>query len=107
MNTNQGVVAVVKPALAKGTSSASFRLRNGSLNAVRLRRVFDRNGDGEITVDELAQALDALGLDADRAGLAATVGAYMPDGTAGLRFEDLDKLHRAPGDAFFGALVDQ
>jgi len=104
MDTNQGVVAVVKPALAKGTPSASFQLRNGSLNAVRLRRVFDlfdRNGDGEITVDELAQALDALGLDADRFGLAATVSA------AGLRFEDSDKLHRALGDAFFGALADQ
>jgi len=90
--------------------SASFRLRNGSLNAVRLRRVFDlfdRNGDGEITVDELAQALDALGLDADRAGLAATVGAYVPDGAAGLRLEDFDKLHRALGDAFFGALANQ
>ena len=110
MDTNQGVVAVVKPALAKGMLSASFRLRNGSLNAVRLRRVFDlfdRNGDGEITVDELAQALDALGLDADRAGLAATVGAYVPDGAVGLRFEDFDKLHRALGDAFFGALADQ
>jgi len=56
--------------------------------------VFDRNGDGEITVD-------ARGLDADRTGLAATVGA------AGLRFEDFDKLHRALGDAFFGALADQ
>ena len=107
MDTNQGVVAVVKPALAKGTPSSSFRLHNGSLNAARLRRVFDRNGDGEITVDELAQALDALGLDADRAGLAATVGAYVPDGATGLRFEDFDKLHRALGDAFFGALADQ
>lgn len=110
MDTNQGVVAAVKPGLAKGTPSASFRLRNGSLNAVRLRRVFDlfdRNGDGEITVDELAQALDALGLDADRAGLAATVGAYVPAGAAGLRFEDFDQLHRALGDAFFGALADQ
>nr|XP_034576246.1 probable calcium-binding protein CML32 [Setaria viridis] len=106
---NQGVVAV-KPTLAKGTPSASFRLRNGSLNAVRLRRVFDlfdRNGDGEITVDELAQALDALGLDADRASLAATVGAYVPEGAAGLRFEDFDTFHRALGDAFFGALADK
>ncbi|XP_066378423.1 probable calcium-binding protein CML32 [Miscanthus floridulus] len=110
MDTNQGVVAVVKPALAKGTSSASFWLRNGSLNMVRLRRVFDlfdRNGDGEIMVDELAQALDSLGLDADRVGLATTVGAYVPDGAAGLRFEDFDKLHRTLGDAFFGALADQ
>ncbi|XP_066353523.1 probable calcium-binding protein CML32 [Miscanthus floridulus] len=103
MDTNHGVVAVVKPALAKGTPSASFRLGNGSLNAVHLRRVFDlfdRNGDGEITVDELAQALDAL-------GLAATVGTYVPDGAAGLRFEDFDKLHCVLGDAFFGALADQ
>ena len=110
MDTNQGVVAVVKPALAKGTPSASFRLRNGSLNAVRLRRVFDlfdRNGDNEIMVEELAQASDALSLDADHAGLAATVGAYVPGGAAGLRFEDFDKLHRALGDAFFGALADQ
>ncbi|TVU37217.1 hypothetical protein EJB05_10520, partial [Eragrostis curvula] len=102
-------VAAVKPSLAKAAPSASFRLRNGSLNAVRLRRVFDlfdRNGDGEITVDELAQALDALGLDADRASLAATVGAYVPEGAAGLRFEDFDALHRALGDAFFGSLAE-
>jgi calcium-binding protein CML len=108
-NHQQGVAVAVRPVLAKGTPSASFRLRNGSLNAVRLRRVFDlfdRNGDGEITVDELAQALDALGLDADRAGLAATVGGYVPEGAAGLRFEDFDALHRALGDAFFGALPD-
>ncbi|CAD6245899.1 unnamed protein product [Miscanthus lutarioriparius] len=109
MDTNQGVVAVVKPALAKGTSSASFRLRNENLNAVRLRHVFDlfdRNGDGEITVGKLAQALDTLGLDTDHAGLAASVGAYVLDGAAGLRFEDFDKLHRALRDDFFGALAD-
>ncbi|KAF0907552.1 hypothetical protein E2562_018364 [Oryza meyeriana var. granulata] len=107
----QSVAAVaVKPSLGKAPSpspSPSFRLRNGSLNAVRLRRVFDlfdRNSDGEITVDELAQALDALGLEADRAGLAAAVGAYVPDGAAGLRFEDFEVLHRALGDALFGAL---
>ncbi|XP_062189871.1 probable calcium-binding protein CML32 [Phragmites australis] len=109
MDTEQSVAAV-KPMLAKAAPSASFRLRNGSLNAVRLRRVFDlfdRNGDGEITVDELSQALDALGLDADRASLVDTVGAYVPEGAAGLRFEDFDALHRALGDAFFGSLADQ
>uniref|UniRef100_A0A0D9X2Z7 EF-hand domain-containing protein n=1 Tax=Leersia perrieri TaxID=77586 RepID=A0A0D9X2Z7_9ORYZ len=104
----ESVAAAAKaPSLGKSPSPASFRLRNGSLNAVRLRRVFDlfdRNGDGEITVDELAQALDALGLDADRAGLAATVGAYVPDGAAGLRFDDFESLHRALGDALFGAI---
>ncbi|KAL5197419.1 hypothetical protein ABZP36_000931 [Zizania latifolia] len=98
--------AAVKPPLSKA-ASPSFRLRNGSLNAVRLRRVFDlfdRNGDGQITVDELAKALDALGLAADRAGLAATIGAYVPEGAAGLRFEDFEALHRALGDALFGTL---
>ncbi|XP_052163499.1 probable calcium-binding protein CML24 [Oryza glaberrima] len=102
----QQSVAAVRPSLGKAPSP-SFRLRNGSLNAVRLRRVFDlfdRNGDGEITVDELAQALDALGLEADRADLAATVGAHVPDGAAGLRFEDFESLHRALGDALFGSL---
>uniref|UniRef100_A0A0E0I5S0 EF-hand domain-containing protein n=1 Tax=Oryza nivara TaxID=4536 RepID=A0A0E0I5S0_ORYNI len=102
----QQSVAAVRPSLGKAPSP-SFRLRNGSLNAVRLRRVFDlfdRNCDGEITVDELAQALDALGLEADRAGLAATVGAHVPDGAAGLRFEDFESLHRALGDALFGSL---
>uniref|UniRef100_A0ACD5YZI4 Uncharacterized protein n=2 Tax=Avena sativa TaxID=4498 RepID=A0ACD5YZI4_AVESA len=96
-------------ALSKGAPSPSFRLRNGSLNAVRLRRVFDlfdRNGDGEITVDELAQALDSLGLEADRPSLAATVGAHVPEGASGLRFEDFEGLHRALGDALFGALAD-
>ncbi|KQK02910.1 hypothetical protein BRADI_2g04390v3 [Brachypodium distachyon] len=105
---SQSVAAAVRPSLAKAPSP-SFRLRNGSLNAVRLRRVFDmfdRNGDGEITVDELAQALDALGLEADRAGLAATVGAHVPEGASGLRFEDFEGLHRALGDALFGALAD-
>ena len=48
---HQSQSAAVKPsaALSKGAPSPSFRLRNGSLNAVRLRRVFDmfdRNGRG-------------------------------------------------------------
>ncbi|CAM0907622.1 unnamed protein product [Alopecurus aequalis] len=105
----QSQSAAMKPAGALSKPSTSFRLRNGSLNAVRLRRVFDmfdRNGDGEITVDELAQALDALGLEADRASLAATVGAHVPEGASGLRFEDFEGLHRALGDALFGALAD-
>ncbi|EEC82695.1 hypothetical protein OsI_27359 [Oryza sativa Indica Group] len=52
----------------------------------------------------MGMALDALGLEADRAGLAATVGAHVPDGAAGLRFEDFESLHRALGDALFGSL---
>ncbi|CAM0872997.1 unnamed protein product [Alopecurus aequalis] len=97
-----------KPSLSR-KPSPSFRLRNGSLNALRLRRVFDlfdRNGDGEITLDEMESALDTLGLGADRAGLEATVGAYIPAGAAGLGFEDFESLHRALGDALFGPIAE-
>ncbi|VAH90624.1 unnamed protein product [Triticum turgidum subsp. durum] len=84
--------APAKPSLSR-KPSPSFRLRNGSLNALRLRRVFDlfdRNGDGEITLDEMAAALDTLGLGADRASL-----------------EDFEGLHRALGDALFGPIVEE
>ncbi|KAJ1297302.1 hypothetical protein BS78_01G365300 [Paspalum vaginatum] len=100
--------AIAKPSLSK-KPSPSFRLRNGSLNALRLRRVFDlfdRNGDGEITLDEMASALDALGLGADRADLEAAVGSYIPAGSAGLRFDDFESLHRALGDALFGPVPE-
>ena len=101
--------AITKPSLSK-KPSPSFRLRNGSLNALRLRRVFDlfdRNGDGEITLDEMASALDALGLGADRSALEAAVGGYVPAGAAGLRFEDFESLDRALGDALFGAVLEE
>ncbi|XP_008782718.1 probable calcium-binding protein CML27 [Phoenix dactylifera] len=86
--------------------SPSFRLRSPSLNTVRLRRIFDlfdHNGDGEITVDELALALDRLGLGADRDEIASTVATYIPLGRAGLAFDDFEALHRSLGDTFFGA----
>ncbi|XP_010921226.1 probable calcium-binding protein CML27 [Elaeis guineensis] len=86
--------------------SPSFRLRSPSLNIVRLRRVFDlfdHNGDGEITVDELALALDRLGLGVDPDELASTVAAYIPPGRAGLAFDDFEALHRSLGDTLFGA----
>ncbi|KAJ8466697.1 hypothetical protein OPV22_029249 [Ensete ventricosum] len=84
----------------------SFRLRSESLNALRLRRVFDlfdHNGDGEITVEELALALDRLGLGASPDELRPTVAAYIPPGRAGLAFEEFEALHRALGDSLFGA----
>ncbi|XP_010938075.1 probable calcium-binding protein CML27 [Elaeis guineensis] len=92
--------------LALHRPSPSFRLRSPSLNTVRLRRVFDlfdRNGDGEITVDELALALDSLGLGADHDEIGCTVAAYIRPGRAGLAFEDFEVLHRSLGDALFGA----
>ncbi|GJN07954.1 hypothetical protein PR202_ga25832 [Eleusine coracana subsp. coracana] len=108
MESTPTAVAPAKPSLSK-KPSPSFRLRNGSLNVVRLRRVFDlfdRNGDGEITLDEMASALDALGLGADRSGLEAAVGGYIPAGAAGLRFDDFESLHRALGDALFGPIPE-
>ncbi|KAL6648210.1 hypothetical protein ACP70R_002256 [Stipagrostis hirtigluma subsp. patula] len=107
-NAAPAAAAAAKPSLSK-KPSPSFRLRNGSLNALRLRRVFDlfdRNGDGEITLDEMASALDTLGLGADRPGLEAAVGGYIPAGAAGLRFEDFESLHRALGDALFGPIPE-
>ncbi|XP_010922816.1 calcium-binding protein CML42 [Elaeis guineensis] len=85
--------------------SPSFRLRSESLNSLRLRRVFDlfdRNGDGEITIEEICQALDRLGLGADPAELTSTVTAYIRPGAAGLAFDDFQSLHRTLGDALFG-----
>jgi calcium-binding protein CML len=48
--------------------SKSFRLRSQSLNSLRLRRIFDmfdKNGDSMITVEEISQALNLLGLEAE------------------------------------------
>ncbi|CAL9130829.1 hypothetical protein MUK42_16527 [Musa troglodytarum] len=95
---------VITPALAR-TAAPSFRLRSTSLNSVRLRRVFDlfdRNGDGEITVAELHLALDRLGLGADRDELAAAVAAYVRPGRVGLCFDDFAAFHCALGNALFG-----
>ncbi|KAJ0978166.1 hypothetical protein J5N97_013640 [Dioscorea zingiberensis] len=89
--------------------STSFRLRSASLNAVRLRRIFDlfdHNGDGEITVEELALALDRLGLGADPSDLIFTVESYIQPGKKGLAFEDFEALHSALGDALFGPAKD-
>ncbi|RWV80141.1 hypothetical protein GW17_00058625, partial [Ensete ventricosum] len=94
------------PTPTLGRPSSSFRLRTQSLNTLRLRRVFDlfdQNGDGQITIEELALALDRLGLGADPDDIRSTVTAYIPPGRAGLAFEDFDALHRALGDAVFGA----
>ncbi|KAG6487438.1 probable calcium-binding protein CML27 [Zingiber officinale] len=93
------------PAQSLGRPSPSFRLRTESLNTLRLRRVFDlfdHNGDGEITVKEIALALDRLGLGADTEEIRATVEVYIPPGRAGLAFADFEDLHRALGDDLFG-----
>ena len=84
--------------------SSSFRLRSPSLNALRLQRIFDlfdKNGDGLITLDELSQALSRLGLDADLSDLKSTVESYIQPGNTGLNFEDFSSLHKTLDDCFF------
>ncbi|KAI4338949.1 hypothetical protein MLD38_023951 [Melastoma candidum] len=81
-----------------GKKSASFRLHSPSLNSLRLRRIFDlfdKNGDGAITVDEIGQALSVLGLDADFSELAATVRSYIRPGSQGLLYDDFVALHES------------
>ncbi|XXG76860.1 hypothetical protein AAC387_Pa08g1133 [Persea americana] len=93
-----------KPNLSR--ASPSFRLRNPSLNTLRLRRifdVFDSNGDGVITLLELSRALHQLGLEADPSELDSTVRSHIRPGKPGLEFEDFVSLHRSLGDSLFGA----
>ncbi|KAI0531354.1 hypothetical protein KFK09_000907 [Dendrobium nobile] len=92
-----------------GHPSPSFRLRSPSLNSVRLRRIFDlfdHNGDGEITLDELSLALDRLGLGADPDDLSLAVAAHIRPGQSGLDFSDFEGLHRALGESLAGEIDD-
>ncbi|KAG0453375.1 hypothetical protein HPP92_024679 [Vanilla planifolia] len=93
-----------------GRPSRSFRLRCPSLNSLRLRRVFDifdHNGDGEITVDELSLVLDRLGLGVEPSELASTVSVHISPGRSGLDFADFERLHCALGDSLFGSAIDE
>ncbi|OWM67027.1 calcium-binding protein CML42-like [Punica granatum] len=85
--------------------STSFSLHSPSLNSLRLRRIFDlfdRNGDGLITIDEISQALCRLGLDAAPSELESAIRSHIPPGSAGLRFDDFEALHRELDRDFFG-----
>uniref|UniRef100_A0A5B7AS94 EF-hand domain-containing protein n=1 Tax=Davidia involucrata TaxID=16924 RepID=A0A5B7AS94_DAVIN len=92
------------------SSSSSFRLRSSpSLNSIRLCRIFDlfdKNNDSMITVDELCQALNLLGLEADMSDLELTVRSYIKPGNNGLTFEDFEALHRSLDHTFFGSIYD-
>ena len=71
--------------------------RSPSLNALRLQRIFDlfnHNGDGFITLEELSQALSRLGLNANLSDLKSTVESYIQPGNAGLNFEDFSSLYK-------------
>ncbi|XP_010537462.1 PREDICTED: calcium-binding protein CML42 [Tarenaya hassleriana] len=90
--------------------SSSFRLRSPSLNKLRLQRIFDmfdKNGDGFITINELTQALSRLGLDADFSDLQTTVESFIQPGNSGLQFDDFEALHKTLDDSFFGGCGDE
>ncbi|GLU17807.1 hypothetical protein SLE2022_341600 [Rubroshorea leprosula] len=95
-----------KPTLTRKISSlSSFRLRSPSLNSLRLRRIFDifdKNGDGMITVQEISQALSLLGLEADLSDLDLTIKSFVKPGNQGLNFEDFVALHQSLGETLFG-----
>ncbi|GMH26393.1 hypothetical protein Nepgr_028236 [Nepenthes gracilis] len=86
--------------------SSSFRLRCSSLNSLRLRRVFDlfdKNGDGVITADEIDQALVILGLEPDPSdsALDSFIKSFIIEGNEGLTFDDFEALHGSLNATFF------
>lgn len=95
----------LKCILSRKSSSSSFRLRSPSLNSLRLRRifdVFDKNGDGMITAQEISQAINLLGLeDLNNSELDSTINSFLQKGNDGLRFEDFEALHQSLYDAYF------
>ncbi|THG11143.1 calcium-binding allergen Bet v 3 [Camellia sinensis] len=102
METTAGTLC--KRSLGRSNTS-SFRLRSPSLNSLRLRRIFDlfdKNNDGVITVNELSQALNLLGLDAELSELETLVNSHIKEGNTGLQFDDFESLHRSLNDTFFG-----
>ncbi|XP_061375512.1 calcium-binding allergen Bet v 3-like [Gastrolobium bilobum] len=90
--------------------SRSFRLRCPSLNSLRLRRIFDmfdKNGDSIISVDEISEALNLLGLDAEVTELESVTMKYIKPGNVGLLYEDFVALHESLGDTYFGFVENE
>ncbi|GLT51177.1 hypothetical protein SLA2020_246060 [Shorea laevis] len=89
----------------EGSPSSSFRLRSPSLNSLRMHRIFDifdRNGDGMITVEDLNQSLSLLGLEMDLSDLDLTVKSFVKSGNMGLKFDDFVELHQSLDETLFG-----
>lgn len=89
--------------------SKSFRLRSQSLNSLRLRRIFDmfdKNGDSMITVEEISQALNMLGLEAEFKEVDSMIKSYIKPGNVGLTYEDFVGLHESLGDTYFSVAAE-
>ena len=103
-------ISQCKRSLSRKASSSSFRLRCPSLNSLRLRRIFDifdKNGDGMITVQEINQALSRLGLEADLFELDSTIKSFIKPGNIGLTFDDFVALHQSLDQTFFGLDLEE
>ncbi|GLU14790.1 hypothetical protein SLE2022_313380 [Rubroshorea leprosula] len=88
-----------------GSPSSSFRLRSPSLNSLRMHRIFDifdRNGDGMITVDDLNQSLSLLDLEMDLSDLDLTVKSFVKSDNMGLKFDDFVELHQSLDETLLG-----
>ncbi|XP_042500980.1 calcium-binding protein CML42-like [Macadamia integrifolia] len=101
-----------KPArlVSRRLSSSSFRLHSPSLNSIRLRRIFDifdKNGDGVISVAELNLALELLGLETEPTEIEYMVRSYIRPGNTGLAFDDFVSLHQSLDETFFGNNNDE
>jgi calcium-binding protein CML len=64
--------------------------------------MFDKNGDSMITVEEISQALNLLGLEAEFKELESMIKSYIKPGNEGLAYEDFVALHESLGDTYFG-----
>ncbi|KMZ58691.1 Calcium-binding protein CML42 [Zostera marina] len=94
----------------KTLPSSSFRLRNRSLEDVRLRRIFDlfdSNKNGELTVLEISQALNRLGLEANESEISSVVSDYFKPDRICMDFDDFLKFHQSIGDDLFGEPLDE
>jgi len=72
---------------------------------MRLRRIFDafdKNGDGQISVDELGNALEKLGLSIPLPELESSVRGSFKTGSDGLDFDGFAALHRSVAEQLLG-----
>jgi len=86
--------------------SSSFSLRSPSLNSLQLRRVdlFDKNGDGVITVGDISQTLFLLSLEAEHSELNSIVTSFIRPEFDGLAYSDFEALHKSLNDTFKNTL---
>ncbi|XP_019427314.1 PREDICTED: calcium-binding protein CAST-like [Lupinus angustifolius] len=69
------------PLMQSSSPSSSFRLQS-------IFNMFDKNGDAIITVQEISQALNLLGLDAELKDIDSLIKSYIKTDNEGLMYKD-------------------